>query len=161
LIVDAQSVKNADSAEQKGKVSGIKRHIGVDTQGLPHPLPLPPPNHGSPARLWKLELQRLANELHMAIHVCHFPPGTSKWNKIEHRLVSDISMNWRGQDWVSHEVIVNLIAANTTRKGLKVLARSISAQYQTGAKVTDAKFNAIQLTRDTCHGECNYVTSPT
>jgi hypothetical protein len=118
-------------------------------------------SNGAWARLGKLELQRLANELHMAIHVCHFPPGTSKWNKIEHRLVSYISMNWRGQPWVSHEAIVNLIAATTTRKGLKLRAEVDSAQHQTDIKGTDAEFDAIQLTRDAFHGEWNYVISPT
>ena len=82
------------------------------------------------------------------------------WNKIEHRLFSFISMNWRGQPLVSHQVIVDLIAATTTRKGLKVRAEIDPAQYQTGIKVTNAEFEAIQLKRDTFHGEWNYVISP-
>jgi len=117
-------------------------------------------SNGSRVRLWKLELQRLADQLQLSIRVCHFPPGTSKWNKIEHRLFSFISMNWRGQPLVSHQVIVDLIAATTTRKGLKVRAEIDPAQYQTGIKVTNAEFEAIQLKRDTFHGEWNYVISP-
>ena len=111
-------------------------------------------------RLWKLELQRLADELALTIRVSHFPPGTSKWNKIEHRLFSYISLNWRGQPLVSHEVIVNLIAATTTRKGLKVRAEIDDALYEKGVKVTDAEFSTIQIARDAFHGEWNYVISP-
>jgi len=117
-------------------------------------------SNGSRVRLWKLELQRLADELGLAIRVSHFPPGTSKWNKIEHRLFSYISLNWRGQPLVSHEVIVNLIAATTTRKGLKVRAEIDSAQYEKGIKVTDAEFATIRIARDDFHGEWNYVISP-
>ena len=117
-------------------------------------------SNGSRVRLWKLELQRLADELDMTIRVSHFPPGTSKWNKIEHRLFSYISLNWRGQPLVSHEVIVNLIAATTTRKGLKVRAEIDPAQYQKGIKVTDAEFATIRIARDDFHGEWNYVISP-
>ena len=89
-------------------------------------------SNGSRVRLWKLELQRLADELSLTIRVSHFPPGTSKWNKIEHRLFSYISLNWRGQPLVSHEVIVNLIAATTTRKGLTVQAAIDDARYEKG-----------------------------
>lgn len=117
-------------------------------------------SNGSRVRLWKLELQQLADDLAMRIRVCHFPPGTSKWNKIEHRLFSHISLNWRGRPLVSHEVIVNLIAATTTRKGLKVRAEIDDAHYETGVKVSDAEFATIQLTRDTFHGEWNYIISP-
>jgi len=117
-------------------------------------------SNGSRVRLWKLELQRLADELAIPIRVSHFPPGTSKWNKIEHRLFSYISLNWRGQPLVSHEVIVNLIAATTTRKGLKVRAAIDEAPYEKGIKVTDAEFAAIQMARDDFHGEWNYVISP-
>ncbi len=117
-------------------------------------------SNGSRVKLWKLELQWLANELDLTIRVCHFPPGTSKWNKIEHRLFSFISLNWRGQPLVSHEVIVNLIAATTTREGLKVRAEIDSAKYQTGIKVTDAGFATIRIDRDDFHGEWNYVISP-
>ena len=117
-------------------------------------------SNGSRVRLWKLELQGLADELNLPIRVCHFPPGTSKWNKIEHRLFSYISMNWRGRPLVSHEVIVNLIAATTTSKGLKVRAAIDPTPYPKGIKVTDAEFAAIQLGRDDFHGEWNYVISP-
>ena len=117
-------------------------------------------SNGSRVRLWKLELQRLADELKLTIRVSHFPPGTSKWNKIEHRLFSHISMNWRGQPLVSHEVIVNLIAATTTNKGLKVHAGLDSNLYQTGIKVTDREFSAINLVRDDFHGEWNYAINP-
>ena len=117
-------------------------------------------SNGSRVRLWKLELQRLADELEIPIRVSHFPPGTSKWNKIEHRLFSYISLNWRGQPLVSHEVIVNLIAATTTRKGLKVQAEIDSAPYPKGVKVTDTEFATIRIARDDFHGEWNYVISP-
>lgn len=117
-------------------------------------------SNGSRVRLWKLELQRLANELAIPIRVSHFPPGTSKWNKIEHRLFSHISLNWRGQPLISHEVIVNLIAATTTRKGLKVQAQLDTNPYPKGIKVPDEEFATIRLTRDGFHGEWNYVISP-
>jgi hypothetical protein len=117
-------------------------------------------SNGSRVRLWKLELQRLADELALTIRVSHFPPGTSKWNKIEHRLFSHISLNWRGQPLVSHEVIVKLIAATTTGKGLKVRAALDSNAYPKGIKVTDQEFATIQLTRDEFHGEWNYVITP-
>ncbi|WP_276939596.1 ISAzo13 family transposase [Ferrimicrobium acidiphilum] len=117
-------------------------------------------SNGSRVRLWKLELQRLSDELDLTIRVSHFPPGTSKWNKIEHRMFSFITLNWRGQPLVSHEVIVNLIAATTTSKGLKIRAQIDSGQYQTGRKVTDAEFAPIQIARDDFHGEWNYVILP-
>ncbi len=117
-------------------------------------------SNGSRVRLWKIELQKLANELDIAIHVSHFPPGTSKWNKIEHRLFSFISMNWRGKPLVSHETIVNLIAATKTRKGLKVRAELDSSQYPTGIKVTDKELKAIQIKCDEFHGEWNYAILP-
>jgi hypothetical protein len=98
-------------------------------------------SNGSRVRLWKLELQKLANEIKIPIVVSHLPPGTSKWNKIEHRLFSYISMNWRGQPLISHEVIVNLIAATTTQKGLKVYAQLDDSSYPAGIKVSDAAFN--------------------
>jgi len=117
-------------------------------------------SNGSRVRLWKVELQKLANELNIPIHVSHFPPGTSKWNKIEHRLFSFISMNWRGKPLVSHETIVNLIAATTTRKGLKVLAELDSSLYPKGIKVSDDELKAIQIKRDEFHGEWNYSILP-
>ena len=117
-------------------------------------------SNGSRVRLWKLELQQLANELGIPIRVSHFPPGTSKWNKIEHRLFSHISMNWRGKPLISHEVIVNLIAATTTRKGLKVRAELDKTLYPKGIKVTDEEFDAIRILRDEFHGEWNYSIMP-
>ena len=117
-------------------------------------------SNGSRVRLWKLELQRLADDLALTIRVSHFPPGTSKWNKIEHRLFSHISLNWRGHPLVSHEVIVNLIAATTTRTGLTVRAEIDHARYEKGIKVTDTEFAAIRIARDDFHGEWNYVISP-
>ena len=105
-------------------------------------------------------MQKLANELGIPIRVSHFPPGTSKWNKIEHRLFSFISMNWRGKPLVSHETIVNLIAATTTRKGLKVRAELDTGKYPKGIKVTDEEFGAIHISRDEFHGEWNYSIVP-
>lgn len=117
-------------------------------------------SNGSRVRLWKLELQKLADELVIPIRVSHFPPGTSKWNKIEHRLFSYISMNWRGKPLISHEVIVNLIAATTTRKGLKVQAQLDTNTYPKGIKVSDEEFAVIRLDRDEFHGEWNYTITP-
>ena len=117
-------------------------------------------SNGSRVRLWKLELQRLADEIGLSIRVCHFPPGTSKWNKIEHRLFSFISMNWRGQPLISHEVMINLIANTRTRTGLQVHAELDAAPYPKGLKVSDAEFDAINLVRDAFHGEWNYTIHP-
>jgi len=117
-------------------------------------------SNGSRLRLWKLELQRLADQTGLAITVSHFPPGTSKWNKIEHRLFSFISKNWRGQPLTSLQVIVSLIAGTTTRKGLKVHAEIDNGRYPAGVKVPDAEMAAIQLKRDDFHGEWNYEISP-
>lgn len=117
-------------------------------------------SNGSRVRLWKLELQRFADEQNLTIRVSHFPPGTSKWNKIEHHLFSHISMNWRGRPLISHEVIVNLIAATTTTKGLKVRAELDSDHYEMGIKVSDDVFATIHIDRDKFHGEWNYVISP-
>ena len=117
-------------------------------------------SNGSRVRLWKLELQQLADELGLTIRVSHFPPGTSRWNKIEHRLFSFISLNWRGQPLVSHDVIVNLIAATTTQKGLRVRAAIDDASYEKGIKVTIAEFTTVRLAPDDFHGTWNYATSP-
>ena len=117
-------------------------------------------SNGSRVRLWKQELQALATELGVAITVCHYPPGTSKWNKIEHRLFSFITMNWRGRPLVSHEVVVNLIASTTTRKGLQVYCELDSNEYPKGIKVTDAEMDTIKIDRNLFHGEWNYTISP-
>jgi transposase len=117
-------------------------------------------SNGSRVRLWKLELQKLADETGLEISVCHFPPGTSKWNKIEHRLFSFITKNWRGKPLVSHEVIVNLIAATTTRAGLRVQSQLDTAKYPKGIKVGKQEFAAIQLRPDDFHGDWNYAITP-
>ncbi len=115
-------------------------------------------NHRS--RLWKVSLQGLADELGIRLFVCHFPPGTSKWNKIEHRLFSFITQNWRGRPLVSREVIVNLIANTTTRTGLIVKAALDTNRYPTKTKVTDEQLERLRLKRHEFHGEWNYTLSP-
>jgi Rhodopirellula transposase DDE domain len=119
-------------------------------------------SNGYRTRLWKTELAALAAETGLAITVCHFPPGTSKWNKIEHRLFSRISSNWRGQTLTSHEVVVNLIAATTTRTGLTVRAELDSAEYPKGIKISDKQIRELEaraITRHNWHGEWNYSVS--
>jgi transposase len=117
-------------------------------------------SNGARVRLWKVELQNLADELGIPISVSHFPPGTSKWNKIEHRLFSFISQNWRGKPLISHEVIVNLIASTTTERGLKVRAELDPAVYPAGRKVSEKEVAEIDLRRDSFHGEWNYTIFP-
>jgi transposase len=117
-------------------------------------------SNGYRVRLWKLELQKLANETRLPISVCHLPPGTSKWNRIEHRLFSFISQNWRGKPLVSHEVIVNLIAATTTREGLRVQCRLDTNSYPQGVKVSDEQMATIRIKREPFHPEWNYTISP-
>lgn len=117
-------------------------------------------SNGSRCRLWKVALQELATKLAMPIHVRHLPPGTSKWNKIEHRMFSHITRNWRGRPLVSHEVIVNLIANTTTRAGLKIRAQLDTGNYPTGITVTDEELAALNLKRAKFHGEWNYTLSP-
>jgi hypothetical protein len=117
-------------------------------------------SNGSRVRLWKLELQKLADELGIAITVCHLPPGTSKWNRIEHRLFSFITGNWRGKPLVSHQVIVQLIAATTTRTGLTVRCELDQNIYPAGIKVSDAEIEAVNISRHDFHGEWNYTISP-
>jgi DDE family transposase len=119
-------------------------------------------SNGYRVRLWKVELAKLATEIGIPITVCHFPPGTSKWNKIEHRLFAFISMNWRGRPLSSHEVVVNLIGATTTRAGLKVHAEADTNTYPRGLKVTDQEMAEIrpQLKPHPFHGEWNYTLRP-
>jgi transposase len=117
-------------------------------------------SNGSRVRLWKVELQRLADETGLKLRVCHLPPGTSKWNKIEHRLFSFISQNWRGKPLISHQVIVDLIAATTTKAGLKVRAQIDSNRYPSGLKVSDQQVAALVIERDAFHGEWNYSILP-
>ncbi len=117
-------------------------------------------SNGYRIRLWKKELQRFANDAGLEITVSHFPPGTSKWNKIEHRLFSFITMNWRGKPLVSHEVIVNLIASTRTKGGLSVKCELDTNKYEKGVKVTDQELKKIQIDRHDFHGEWNYTISP-
>ena len=117
-------------------------------------------SNGSRVRLWKLELQKLADEFGLSITVCHLPPGTSKWNRIEHRLFSFITGNWRGKPLVSHQVIVQLIAATTTKTGLTVRCELDTNSYPAGIKVSDAEIEAVNLTRHDFHGEWNYTINP-
>ena len=114
-------------------------------------------SNGSRVRLWKTELQKLADETGLDILVCHFPPGTSKWNKIEHRLFSHISMNWRGKPLTSYEVIVNLIAGTTTKKGLKVKCTLDTNKYPTGIKITKKQIEELNIQKEKFHGEWNYT----
>jgi hypothetical protein len=118
-------------------------------------------SNGSRCRLWKIELQRLADETGLMITVCHFPPGTSKWNKIEHRMFSHITENWRGRPLLSHEVIVNLIANTTTEAGLSIQAEMDRNQYPTGIKVTDQQMEEVNLYPADFHGQdWNYTIKP-
>jgi hypothetical protein len=117
-------------------------------------------SNGYRTRAWKAELAALAVETGLEITVCHFPPGTSKWNKVEHRLFSHITMNWRGRPLTSHEVIVNTIAATTTRAGLRVRAELDTSAYDTGVKVSDRQMQALPLTRHDWHGDWNYTLCP-
>jgi len=118
-------------------------------------------SNGSRCRLWKVALQDLANKLKMPIHVCHFPPGTSKWNKIEHRMFCHITQNWRGRPLVSHEVIINLIANTATAEGLKIKAELDTGTYPIGIKVSDQELATVHLKRSQFHGDWNYRILPT
>ena len=117
-------------------------------------------SNGSRLRLWKLELQKFADETGLSISVCHFPPGTSKWNKVEHRLFSFISSNWRGEPLRDYETIVNLISRTTTAKGLQVTCRLDRRKYPTGRKVTDEEIGRVNLQQNKFHGEWNYTIHP-
>ena len=117
-------------------------------------------SNGSRVRLWKVELQKLADELGLAITVLHLPPGTSKWNKIEHRLFSFISRNWRGRPLVDYQTIVELIGATTSTTGLTVRCHIDQALYPAGVKISDAAMRALNITPDAFHGEWNYTVSP-
>lgn len=117
-------------------------------------------SNGCRSRLWKMALQRLADETGLCVSVCHFPPGTSKWNKIEHRMFAHITHNWRGRPLISHEVIVNLIGRTTTQKGLKIKARLDTRKYPTGIKVSNKELALVQIQKDDFHGEWNYRILP-
>jgi DDE family transposase len=117
-------------------------------------------SNGVRVRLWKRELQSLANGLGLAVTVCHLPPGTSKWNKIEQRLFSFITQNWRGKPLVSHQAIVQLISATTTDTGLKVRCEIDRKTYPAGVKVTNAEMGDINIVRHEFHGDSNYTIKP-
>jgi hypothetical protein len=118
-------------------------------------------SNGNRRRTWKTELAALAAETGLAISVCHLPPGTSKWNKIEHRLFSQITMNWRGRPLTSHETILKLIGATTTATGLTVTATLDTGSYPIGIKISDHEMAALPITRDEFHGDWNYTLHPT
>ena len=138
-------------------------HLGTDRYPTATTLTITADCGGSNSprtRLWKLEVQRLADETGLEIVVCHFPPGTSKWNKIEHRLFSFISTNWRGRPLISREVIINLIAGTTTTTGLKVYARLDEREYEKGITISDQQLAQVKITRDSFHGDWNYRIVP-
>jgi hypothetical protein len=148
----------AEAIHRWWKKMGAKRHrdatqllITADGGG----------SNSSRCRLWKVALQDLSNQLDMPIHVCHFPPGTSKWNKIEHRMFCQITQNWRGRPLVSHEVIINLIANTTTEQGLRIEAELDTAAYPVGTKVTDEELGTVKIKRHKFHGDWNYSIRPT
>lgn len=118
-------------------------------------------SNGYRNRLWKVELAKLAQELGIEISVAHYPPGTSKWNKVEHRMFSFVTINWRGRPLTSYRTIVELAAATTTRTGLRIRAEWDDAVYQTGTKITDKTLQALPIRPDTWHGEWNYTVMPT
>jgi hypothetical protein len=138
----------AEGKRLYGKAKGIL--ITADAGG----------SNGWRLRLWKFELQRFADETGLRVAVCHFPPGTSKWNKIEHRLFSFISSNWRGEPLRDYETIVNLIARTTTAKGLKVKCRLDRRKYPTGRKISNEEMKRLNLMREKFHGEWNYIIQP-
>jgi hypothetical protein len=147
----------AETIHRWWKKMGSKRHRGArellitaDGGG----------SNGSRCRLWKIALQDLADQLEMPVHVCHFPPGTSKWNKIEHRMFCHITQNWRGRPLVSHEIIINLIANTATTQGLQIQAELDTASYPTGIKVTDEELAAVRLKPSKFHSEWNYRILP-
>ncbi len=117
-------------------------------------------SNSSRCRLWKIALQELADATGLVLNVCHFPPGTSKWNKIEHRLFCHVTQNWRGKPLVSHDLIVKLIGSTTTARGLKVKAALDTNRYKSGIKVTDQEMSAVRIKRDEFHGEWNYSVLP-
>jgi hypothetical protein len=117
-------------------------------------------SNGNRRRAWKLNLQQMADQIGIPITVCHYPPGTSKWNKIEHRLFSFISLNWRGQPLINYETIINLIGGTKTRTGLKVKAVLDTNEYETGIKVSDEQLEEVQLRRHKVHPAWNYTISP-
>lgn len=155
---------SSDTAEFA--VEAIRRwwqELGQERYGCPSRLLITADSGGSNAhrsRLWKLELQQLANETGMKIEVCHYPPGTSKWNKIEHRLFCHITRNWRGVPLETHQVVVNLVGSTKTNEGLEVHCWLDKGQYKTGRKVSDEEMQTIRLKRNSFHGDWNYEIQP-
>lgn len=147
----------AEAIHRWWRKMGSKRHRGADELLI---MADGGGSNGSRCRLWKVAMQGLADRLGMTVHVRHFPPGTSKWNKIEHRMFCHITQNWRGRPLVSHDVIINLIANTTTDQGLKIRAELDTASYPTGVKVTDEELAAVKLEPDVFHGEWNYRILP-
>ena len=117
-------------------------------------------SNGYRVKLWKLELQHLADVTGLTIHVCHFPPGTSKWNKIEHSMFCHISQNWRGRPLTSRQVIIKLIAHTTTKTGLRIRAKLDKHHYKTGIEVSDEELNSIAIEKEDFHGDWNYRIKP-
>ena len=117
-------------------------------------------SNSSRSRLWKVELQKFADATGLRVSVCHFPPGTSKWNKIEHRMFCHITENWRGRPLVSREVVVNLIGHTRTKSGLRIRSELDENSYPTGQTVSDEQLQALNLKRDPFHGEWNYQLTP-
>ena len=117
-------------------------------------------SNGNRSRLWKYELQRMADKLNIIIEVCHYPPGTSKWNKIEHRLFCHITRNWRGKPLQTHQVVVSLVSSTRTTQGLEVHCGLDSAEYATGIKITNTEFDELRIKRNKFHGEWNYEILP-
>ena len=117
-------------------------------------------SNGARVRLWKVELQKLADETGLTISVCHYPPGTSKWNKIEHRMFCHITQNWRGRPLISHAAVVDLIAATTTKTGLKVDCELDPRRYAKGIKVSDEEMAGLNIKGDKFHPEWNYTIAP-
>ena len=155
---------SSDTAEFA--VEAIRRwwqELGQERYGRPSRLLITADSGGSNAhrsRLWKIELQQLANETGMKIEVCHYPPGTSKWNKIEHRLFCHITRNWRGVPLETHQVVVNLVGSTKTNEGLEVHCWLDEGQYKTGRKVSDEEMQTIRLKRNSFHGDWNYEIQP-
>jgi hypothetical protein len=117
-------------------------------------------SNGSRIKLWKKQLQELANITKLQLHISHFPPGTSKWNKIEHKMFCYISKNWRGRPLISIETVIMLISNTVTSKGLKIVCIQDDNSYELGLKVTDEELSRLNLVRDTFHGDWNYVILP-
>ena len=117
-------------------------------------------SNGSSNKLWKISLQKLANETKLTINVCHYPPGTSKWNAIEHELFSFISINWRAKPLLSYEVMLELLNHTTTKAGLTVTAMKDTNTYKTGIKITDKEMTKLNIQRDPFHGDWNYTITP-